>query len=76
MRSALFVDGRKFMWDGRTYESHEAANTARQAYEADGFEAHIHVDEGKFFVYTRRVAAQTAAEASEAQQECATDAPL
>ena len=65
MENVRFVDGKKFMWDGRTCESQEAADTTRQVYEADGFEARIHEDDGGFLVYTRRLATQTVAEGSE-----------
>lgn len=50
------VEGRKFMWDGQVYESREAAAEAERAYTGDGFETRIFEDEGKWLVYTRRVA--------------------
>lgn len=64
MEDVLFVDGRKFMWDGRTHESREAALAAGKAYESEGFEAHLGEDQGKFLVYTRRLAAASTAEPS------------
>lgn len=59
MDAVCFVDGKKLMWDGRTYESLDAATAARQAYEADGFTTHLVQEGDNFFVYSRRVAAQT-----------------
>jgi hypothetical protein len=56
MENVLFVDGRKFMWDGRTHES--------QAYQGDGFETHVCDDQGRYLVYTRRLAAPSTAEPS------------
>ena len=49
------IDGLKFMWDGREYDSvEEAANTAKE-YEKDRFETRIIEEDGKVEVYTRRL---------------------
>ena len=64
MEDVIFVDGRKFMWDGRTHESQEAARAAGQAYADEGFETHVGEDQGKFLVYTRRLAAAASPEPS------------
>ena len=55
---ARFVEGKKFMWDGRVYPSREEAEKARAAYEGDGFETSACEDEERFLVYTRRVVKQ------------------
>lgn len=62
MENVVFKEGKKFLWDGRTYESQDAANAAQKAYEADGFETHVLEAEGKFGVYTRRAVTQSAPE--------------
>ena len=62
MENVLFVDGRKLMWDGRTHESQEEALAAGKAYQSEGFETHVGGDQGKFLVYTRRLAAASTAE--------------
>ena len=49
------IDGKKYMWDGKTYDSNSEASETRLRYERDGFETEIVMDEGKYFVYTRRV---------------------
>ena len=64
MENVLFVDGRKLMWDGRTHESQEEALAAGKAYQSEGFETHVCEDQGKFLVYTRRLAAVSTAEPS------------
>ena len=64
MENVLFVDGRKFMWDGRTHESQESALAAGKAYQSEGFETHVCEDQGKFLVYTRRLDAVSTAEPS------------
>ncbi len=48
------VDGRKFMWDGRDFESETDANAAAEKYRSEGFEAVV-VAGDKFHVFTRRV---------------------
>ena len=62
MESVLFVDGRKFMWDGRGYESRECALVAAKAYESDGFETHLSDEQEGFRVYTRRLVTPPPAE--------------
>jgi hypothetical protein len=52
---ALVSDGKKFMWDGRTLESREEASRVAESYRKDNFEVGVVEQEGKFFVYSRRV---------------------
>ncbi len=56
------IDGKKFMWDGGTYETPEAAHQAMEDYIKDGFEAQMVEGDGHYLVYSRRVAAVQAAE--------------
>ena len=52
---ALFSDGKKFMWDGRPLESREEATRVAESYRKDDFEVRTVEEEGKFFVYSRRL---------------------
>ena len=53
---ARFFDGKKFMWDGQEYESEKDAKAEQKKYNENGFEVELYRDdEGKVFVYTRRV---------------------
>ena len=53
---ARFFDGKKFMWDGEEYESEKEAKAAQKQYNENGFEVELYRDEdGKVFVYTRRI---------------------
>jgi len=52
--SFKIIDGKKFMWDGETYEAMDAAKTAEEGYKKDNFETRIMEEEGKPLVYTRR----------------------
>ena len=54
-------DGKKFMWDGKVYDSRTQAEGGMQDYGKNAFETRMIEDAGKFCVYTRRVAAQQAA---------------
>ena len=49
------IEGKKYMWDGKTYDDDAQAKEAKSGYEGAGFETEIIQEEGKFFVYTRRV---------------------
>ncbi len=62
MPLARKVDGKKYMWDGATYETQEQAAEAMQAYEKDGFEVKLFVEEDQYLVYSRRVAAAPSAD--------------
>ena len=54
-------EGKKFLWDSIDYESREAAQQAMEAYEKEGFEVQLMEIEGRFLVYSRRVAAEQSA---------------
>jgi len=51
----MISDAKKFMWDGRSYATREEAAPAQEAYLKDNFEIHVVEEEGKFFIYTRRL---------------------
>jgi hypothetical protein len=50
-----FFESKKYLWDGREYDDEEKAREAEQGYASDGFEVHTWRDEGKTYLYTRRV---------------------
>ncbi len=60
------VEGKKFLWDGRTYESEDQARQAAESYEKDGFEVHFEVqslsEEEQYLVYSRRIAEKQTAD--------------
>jgi len=56
---ARFFDGKKYMWDGEEYDSENKAKDAQKKYEENGFDVELYRDdEGKVFIYTRRVVAE------------------
>ena len=52
---SLIRDGKKFMWDGRSYASQDEAHHAAEAYQNDRFEVCTAEVEGQLLLYTRRV---------------------
>jgi len=54
-QNVLFIDRRKFMWDGEARDSRADAETRKTEYEAQGFETRLVEQEGQFSLYTRRV---------------------
>jgi hypothetical protein len=50
------IDGKKFMWDGATYDDKQKAGEVTAAYQNDGFETQLIEADGQFLVYSRRVA--------------------
>ncbi len=62
---AIIVDGKKFFWDGCSYDRAEDASCAAASYRADNFEVHVVAEGGKSLVYTRRVVQHTGVAASQ-----------
>ena len=52
--SVKIIDGKKFMWDGETYESMDQAKEKEETYKNDKFDTRIIEEEGKPVIYTRR----------------------
>jgi hypothetical protein len=61
MPLAREVAGKKFMWDGATYVTRDDAREAMEAYKQDGFDVHMFLEKDKYFIYTRRLVSQSAA---------------
>jgi hypothetical protein len=51
----IIIDGKKFIWDGVDYNSAEEASQKMQKYKNDGFEVESSKEDGKTYLYTRRV---------------------
>ena len=51
----ILIDGKKFMWDGVDYPDGEKTLEAMKKYKTDGFEVERHEEDGKIYLYTRRV---------------------
>jgi hypothetical protein len=57
-----YEDGKKFMWDGKEYATEDEAKGVADGYAGDGFDIFNLSEEGKFFVYTRRVVKEVVVE--------------
>ena len=49
------IEEKKYMWDGRMYESDSEANAVKQEYEKNAFETHLVQEDGHYFLFTRKV---------------------
>ena len=54
-RDLIFINEKKFMWDGIDFPSKEAVLDAMQAYKKNGFEVELLEKDEKLLLYTRRV---------------------
>ena len=62
MENVKFFDGKKFMWDGRTYISESEAINIKAEYEKNNFETRIESEEDNYFLLTRRVVTEVVVE--------------
>jgi len=51
----VFINEKKFMWDGVDFPSKEAVLDAMQAYKKNGFEVELLEEGDRLLLYTRRV---------------------
>lgn len=54
---AMKFEGKKYLWDGMTYQSEDQARQAMETYSKDGFEVQLVAEDEQHLVYTRRIAA-------------------
>ena len=57
---SVTIDGKKFLWDGRLFESQADAAQTAEAYKNDNFEVQMVALGGTYLIYTRRVVKQLA----------------
>lgn len=62
MNNFKIIDDKKYMWDGEDYESESAAKENLLKYSNNSFETELIVEEGKYLIYTRRVATEIVVE--------------
>ena len=55
MELARIFNGKKFMWDGKTYTDEKEVKEIAQKYKDDGFEIELVEEENQHFLFTRRV---------------------
>ncbi len=57
-----FFEGKKFMWDGEEYDSEEKGSSVEKEYAEKGFMVQACREDGKVFLYTRRVVTEVEVE--------------
>lgn len=62
MDNYKIIDGKKFMWDGKSYDTEKEAIEVKSTYEKDKFETQMVSEEGKYLVYMRRVVTEIVVE--------------
>ncbi|UCH10597.1 MAG: hypothetical protein JSU61_01500 [Fidelibacterota bacterium] len=62
MDNSRTIDGKKYMWDGEEYPSETAAQERISEYQAEGFETELVEEDGKHYVFTRRVVTEVVVE--------------
>ena len=62
MELARNFDGKKYMWDGRSYSSEQEMNDIKKAYLDKGFEVHVVEEEKEYFLFSRRLVKEVAVE--------------
>jgi hypothetical protein len=62
MNVAKYLDGEKFMWDGKTYSTEAEALKVKEVYEKDNFETSLIKEEDEYFLFTRRVVTEVVVE--------------
>ena len=53
---AMKFEGKKYLWDGMTYQGLDQAREAMETYAKDGFEVQLVSEDNQHVVYTRRLA--------------------
>ena len=64
MDLARVFNGKKFMWDGRSYDDEQEMNKVKQEYSDQGFEVQSIKEEGKYYLFSRRVVKEVVVEGS------------
>jgi hypothetical protein len=59
MEFARLFDGKKFMWDGKIYGDQSECQGQEQHYHSLGFEVRSLVEADGYYLFTRRVVANT-----------------
>ena len=64
MDLARVFNGKKYMWDGRIYETKQDMKKTAEEYKKENFEVEEIEEEGKYYLFTRRVVTEVVVEGS------------
>ena len=62
MDLARIFDNKKYMWNKSTYEDKKTAEETVKQYKSDGFETEMIEEEGKYYIFSRRVVTEIVVE--------------
>ena len=62
MELARIFNGKKFMWDGKTYTDEKEVKEIAQKCKDDGFEIELVKEGNQYFLFTRRVVKEVVVE--------------
>ena len=64
MDLARVFNGKKYMWDGMVYETKQDMKKTAEEYKKENFEFEEVEEEGKYYLFTRRVVTEVVVEGS------------
>ena len=64
MDLARVFEGKKYMWDGQEYDRKEESDKVAKDYATENFEVQQMEEEGKHYLFTRRVVTEVVVEGS------------
>ena len=64
MDLARIFDGKKYMWDGRSYEDEQEMKKVKQEYQDQGFDVESVEEDKKYYLFSRRVIKDVVVEGS------------
>ena len=64
MDLARVFNGKKYMWDGRIYETKQDMKKTSDEYRKENFKVEEVEEEGKYYLFTRRVVTEVIVEGS------------
>jgi len=64
MDLARVFNGKKYMWDGRVYETKQDMKKTAEEYSKENFEVEEVEEEGKYYLFTRRLVTEVVVEGS------------
>lgn len=62
MELARYFDGKKYMWDGRSYNNEQEMKEIKKAYLDKGFEVQVVEEEKEYFLFSRRLVTEVVVE--------------
>jgi hypothetical protein len=62
MELARNFDGKKYMWDGRSYSNEQEMKETKKAYLDKGFQVQVVEEENQYFLFSRKLVTEVVVE--------------